>query len=261
MKEINWEIHGSIERLETIKNKIVNFWQWQSNMDEAQRTMWIGDVQDVYYQIFTAWDLNQQNADEENSDYNAIQLTLRSARSRVEQVISELRSMSDNRAIDLEKELKEVFEESWKPLAVESGFKELLSEKCLQAPDASIVKISDTEFQLPCSICGEIAFIFRVEIPHHVREKRLVYKGLTHTGDLDIKYAPRIFDYLNQDKIAEAHKEVERIRIGKGIDAYCPDCNSVFCHGHYWLKEEWDEGFYDCTYGICPHGHRRMVDD
>ncbi len=261
MSRTNWDIHDSIERLEIIKEQIVNFWQWQTSMDEAQRNMWIGDVQDVYYQIFTAWDLKQQNAEEDNGDYNAIQLTLRSAKSRLEQVVSELKSISDRRATELEQELYEAFEEAWKPLAVESGFKELLSQKRLQTPDAPVIKIHDSEFQLPCSICGEIAFILRVEIPHHVREKRLVYKGLTHTGDLDIKYAPRIFAYLEEQKIADVHREIERIRIGKGIDAYCPDCNQVYCHGHYWLKEQWDEGFYDCTYGICPHGHQRMVDD
>ncbi|MBI4280420.1 MAG: hypothetical protein HY660_18360 [Armatimonadetes bacterium] len=25
--------------------------------------------------------------------------------------------------------------------------------------------------------------------------------------------------------------------------------------------EEWDAGFYDCSYGTCPNGHRRIIDD
>jgi hypothetical protein len=30
---------------------------------------------------------------------------------------------------------------------------------------------------------------------------------------------------------------------------------------HYQLVTEYDDGFYDCTRGTCPEGHRRMVDD
>jgi len=47
----------------------------------------------------------------------------------------------------------------------------------------------------------------------------------------------------------------------EGIDAYCPECDRIYCWNHYKLEEEWDEGFYDCTYGECPKGHKRMIDD
>ena len=46
-----------------------------------------------------------------------------------------------------------------------------------------------------------------------------------------------------------------------GIGAYCPRCDKAYCRFHYDLSEEWDQGFYDCTYGTCPEGHRRIVDD
>jgi len=48
---------------------------------------------------------------------------------------------------------------------------------------------------------------------------------------------------------------------GKVIDAFCPDCDKIYCRNHYNVTEEWDEGYYDCSYGICPKGHRRMIDD
>ncbi len=46
-----------------------------------------------------------------------------------------------------------------------------------------------------------------------------------------------------------------------GLDAYCPDCDKVYCRLDYNVDEKWDEGFYDCTYGTCPQGHRRLLDD
>jgi hypothetical protein len=30
---------------------------------------------------------------------------------------------------------------------------------------------------------------------------------------------------------------------------------------HYNAREEYDDGFYDCTYDECPNGHIRMIDD
>ena len=42
---------------------------------------------------------------------------------------------------------------------------------------------------------------------------------------------------------------------------YCPKCDAWYCHDHWKLTDKFDEGFYDCTYGVCPAGHKRMVDD
>ncbi|HET7464061.1 MAG TPA: hypothetical protein VFJ82_22585 [Longimicrobium sp.] len=42
---------------------------------------------------------------------------------------------------------------------------------------------------------------------------------------------------------------------------YCPECNACYCRDHWRQWMEFDEGFYDCTYGTCPQGHTRMLDD
>jgi hypothetical protein len=45
---------------------------------------------------------------------------------------------------------------------------------------------------------------------------------------------------------------------------YCPHCDSVYCREHWQLQTVFDDeipGWYDCTYGTCPAGHRRIVDD
>jgi hypothetical protein len=42
---------------------------------------------------------------------------------------------------------------------------------------------------------------------------------------------------------------------------YCPDCDACYCRGHWQQWTEFDEGFYDCTRGICPLGHERMLYD
>ncbi len=36
---------------------------------------------------------------------------------------------------------------------------------------------------------------------------------------------------------------------------YCPDCGASYCKDHWQQQVEFDDGFYDCTYGTCPQGH------
>jgi len=42
---------------------------------------------------------------------------------------------------------------------------------------------------------------------------------------------------------------------------YCPDCQLNYCSKDWDTSVVFDEGFYDCTMGICPNGHRHALDD
>jgi hypothetical protein len=42
---------------------------------------------------------------------------------------------------------------------------------------------------------------------------------------------------------------------------YCPDCELNYCAKDWDTHVMLDDGFYDCTMGTCPNGHRHMVDD
>jgi hypothetical protein len=42
---------------------------------------------------------------------------------------------------------------------------------------------------------------------------------------------------------------------------YCPGCDLNYCRADWHSFPIFDEGFYDCTIGICPGGHRHTVDD
>ncbi len=256
----NLQYTESLQKLTEIKDRIVSFWHWHS-MDDARRNLWIGDTQELYYQLLTAFDLHKQNLREGKPDYRAVQLTLGSAKSRLEQVLSELVTVNHHTVEELHTELTDAFDDLWKPLAIEAGIQELLSKKSLETPAAPVIEISGDEYHLTCAICGEIAFIFRTEIPHHCDEQRLIFKGITHTSDITLKYSRAIFKLLKKNNIRKAHELLQQFGIEDGIDAFCPECNQIFCHGHFHLKELWEEGFYDCTVGTCPNGHRRVVDD
>lgn len=125
-----------------------------------------------------------------------------------------------------------------------------------------VIKVSDREYRLPCSVCGEIAVVFKTGIPKFAERKNLIYTGITHkTGN--IGNAERIFEWLEEGRISEVHFHVmEYVTMEEGIDAYCPDCDKIYCWAHYNPREEWeDDWWYDCTYGTCPEGHRRIIHD
>lgn len=131
-----------------------------------------------------------------------------------------------------------------------------------------VIKVSDKEYQLPCSVCGKIAVVFKFGIFEFYSEPKirgiLVYTGITHESRvLGRDATEKIFDWLEEDKISEVHSFVQDYAtMEDGIDAYCPDCDKIYCRSHYDPREEYDEGWwYDCTYGTCPEGHTREIDD
>jgi predicted RNA-binding Zn-ribbon protein involved in translation (DUF1610 family) len=43
---------------------------------------------------------------------------------------------------------------------------------------------------------------------------------------------------------------------------HCPDCGLVYCDTCWRLEPPvFEDGFYDCTRGVCPAGHTHVVDD
>lgn len=42
---------------------------------------------------------------------------------------------------------------------------------------------------------------------------------------------------------------------------YCPGCDACYCSAHWSQRIDFDGDFYDCTWGTCPAGHTRKLDD
>ena len=42
---------------------------------------------------------------------------------------------------------------------------------------------------------------------------------------------------------------------------WCPICRLSYCREHFRSWVTFDDGFYDATYGACPEGHQRKLDD
>ena len=107
---------------------------------------------------------------------------------------------------------------------------------------------------LACAVCAAPAVRFDLNVDRSTGERKLRFSGITCAFDLTV----------NDDVLAWARSQdasALHAHIAGGMDAYCPSCDRVYCRDHYQTEERYDEGFYDCTYGTCPKGHRRMIDD
>lgn len=113
---------------------------------------------------------------------------------------------------------------------------------------------TDERCELPCAVCNQPAVRFDLDVNRSTGNRILRYSGITCAYELP----------LRDDLLAWARsKDASSIHahLPEGMDAYCPPCQRVYCRAHYQTEETYDEGFYDSTYGTCPAGHRRMIDD
>lgn len=254
-RERVWKIRDEIQKLEDVKDKIIDF---LNTTEESIDGAWINDVKEVYYSIVSAWELLKGIADARTQYDDSARAYLELAKSRLEQTASELKILGEDGS-QLESELRETFEVCWKQISTE--LENLVEKEEFKAPTQRVIKYSDEEYHLPCSVCGRIEAGFKIGVSR-TGKKRLYYIGIIKQGTLSLNDAKKIFRWLDEDKIAEVHSYVQKsIYLEEGIDAYCPKCDKIYCYRHYNVQEEWDEGFYDCTYGTCPLGHKRIIND
>ena len=125
-----------------------------------------------------------------------------------------------------------------------------------------VKKNSDTDYDLICTLCGEKAGHFYIGIPKYRKKEFLVYSGITHEKGLPLELQQQVFAFLEKGNIKAVHKLMRSKKVMEdGIDCYCPDCNKIYCKNHMKRRVVYDDGFYDCTYGTCPNGHERIIDD
>lgn len=257
LQERVWAIRDVIQKLEDIKDEIIGYFENSPDAD----SVWISDTKEAYFSIVASWQMLDAclNAGEEEKAENAFSSRnfLDIARSHLGQSASELRALGEKKALELE--------ERW--IETHDMCRELISSELEQfiqkesTPlDKRVIKISDSEYHLPCAICGEIAVKIDTGIYEYDNEEYVIYIGICVRSYFAMDYAKRIFDALEDDNLAEFHS-IMKEDLEDGADAYCPDCDKIYCHDHYNPREVWDAGFYDCTYGTCPDGHERIIYD
>jgi hypothetical protein len=184
---------------------------------------------------------------------------LYAGKSRLAQSLSELRTFKDKKAEKLILKAEEVFNKCWEAFNLE--YDNLTPKKETKRPFQRVFKISNTEYHLPCSVCGENSVEFKIGKGRFDKKDKLVFRGITHGTSLRRELAEELFEILKTENLSEIHNFMKEYHGFEGLDAYCPKCDKIYCWEHYNTEEVFEDGFYDCTYGTCPKGHKRMIDD
>ncbi|HMF30374.1 MAG TPA: hypothetical protein VKK79_03105, partial [Candidatus Lokiarchaeia archaeon] len=258
-----WKIRDTIQVFEDLKDKIITLLEAQTEMDLPARDMWAGDTKEGYYSVVAAWEmLDGCRGAEGNQRRNLVEGAndaLAMAEAKVKQSASELATIKGKQATQLNREWFAQFDQCRREILQEL---DPFTEKVETHPPANrVVKVHETEFQLPCSVCGKVSVIFRVGVPAYDDKQKLIVDGICASQGYDVNNADNAFSLLEANNLRDLHQLVKEMGNFEGIDAYCPDCDAIYCREHYNAREEYDEGFYDDTIGICPRGHRRMIDD
>ena len=173
--------------------------------------------------------------------------------------VSEIKYFKGDLVVNLITEVESSFEKCWSVFYNE--FDVLTPETKRTKPIEKVIKVSDSEYHLPCSVCGKISVICKIGYGRFDKHKSLVYNGITHSRSLNKSLANKLFKILKKEDLRGVHSFMKEHLCFEGMDAYCPECDKIYCWEHYNARVEYDDGFYDCTMGECPAGHRRMIDD
>lgn len=246
--------HNPFQRLEELKERIIAVFRSREGLDKDAIGMWCGDAKELYYSTLLARDLLRR----EPPDMASAGGVLAAASSRCGQVASELRALGPE-GMELEQDLCQIFQACHDVLS--ARIPRPAATQSAVSPER-VIRVSDEEYRLPCSVCGQSAVRFYRAGPEEKILRGLICSGITRSFGLKPENEKRIFEWLAACDAGSVHKYLERdLDVDGGLDAYCPECDRIYCRSHYNVQEEWDEGFYDCSYGVCPQGHRRLVDD
>jgi len=250
-------IRDFIQNLESIKDEIIYYLNSLKKLDNSTRNLWILDLREFYNNMVSAWELlrlipNKKNIEDSKS-------FLYSARNQLSKIISELCIFQNENSLELIERTEKAFKECWDVFWF--VFKSVTSEKEIIKPTETVIKVSDLDYYLSCSVCGKIAVQFKIGYGRFDKNEALVFRGITHERSLNISLADELFKILTKKDLLAVHNFMEKYHSYEGLDAYCPKCDKIYCWEHYNAWEEFDDGFYDCTYGECPNGHKRMIDD
>jgi hypothetical protein len=261
MLEKVWNLREYVQNIEEIVEEILNYLISLKDLDNSTRNIWISDVKAFFSNAVSAWEVltatteegpNMKKIDESKS-------FLYAARNRLSQILSQLNIFQSRQSSILIEKVENAFDGCWNVFWI--NYSELSINEDYVKPTKRIIKISDIEYDLPCSVCSKIAVKFKIGYGRLDEKESLVFRGITLESSLSIDLANGLFKILEKDNLLGIHKFMQKYHSPEGVDAYCPECDKLYCWEHYDAKEEYDDGFYDCTYGECPKGHKRMIDD
>lgn len=108
----------------------------------------------------------------------------------------------------------------------------------------------------PCDLCEQPAAIIHLAPDGLIVVEALIGRSTQRIGGPGLARSHAILAHRNVRALYALNTE--------WASFYCPTCDRSYCRAHWQLDVRYDDdypGWYDCAYGVCPAGHRRLVDD
>lgn len=110
-----------------------------------------------------------------------------------------------------------------------------------------------------CSICGSAANLVQVL----AIGKNINIIGSGYLGKVEFNHSQKDMPSLIGVIMSGDPKVVHDYDL-EFVPCYRPTCDALYCEGHWHHCVKFDEAelwWRDLVQGICPHGHRRMLED
>ncbi len=217
MKEKVWYIRTYIQKFEYLKDDIVNHLNSLNDFDDSTKKLWIADVKELYYNIVSAWEFLIHSKKIENKSINNSKTFLYIARNGLSKVISELNIFKSERSSNIINKAEQTFKECWD--AFWEIFNIVYNNKEIISSVKSVIKVSDSIYQLLCSVCGKVAVEFRIGYGRFDEKESLVFRGITHEISLDLNLAKMLFRVLQEENLLAIHNFLKKYHTYEGLDA------------------------------------------
>ena len=155
-------IREFIKKLEDIIDEIIDHLNSLKKLDGSTKNIWTADVKEFFYNIVNAWEMLRTGAAGESKLKNIANSKsyLYAARNRLSLIISELKIFDSQKSSTLIERAEKAFKECWDAYWI--VFNKLLPDKKIVKPIETVIKVSDLEYHLPCSVCGKIDVEFKI---------------------------------------------------------------------------------------------------
>jgi hypothetical protein len=267
MKQAVRDVRDEVVKAKEAMELILTFLERTCSGDDSKLKIWSDDVRGAYLSTDAAWQMlwlvSEGNKDDSADRCKRFKAE---ARGRLECALSELDSFNDSEDEPEARHLKSMFGFACKRSldAMDELLKEMVPtapEPPAVAPAKRVVVKGPKEIELLCQVCGKVSMSFGMG--ELLGDQVYLFSGTTKRAPLDETKIDEILEHLRKDDIATAHKLAWDLSwsMEDGLDGYCPDCDKIYCHEHIQMQVVWDEGYYDYTWGTCPEGHKRVIDD
>jgi len=75
----------------------------------------------------------------------------------------------------------------------------------------------------------KIAVEFKLGYGRFDKVESLVFTGITHSRSLSKDLSGILFEILKAKNISGVHEFMKHYHGYEGLDAYCPDCDKIYC--------------------------------